>query len=560
MSTGRPHTTGKVMASEENETSPTRNLSKTQPPANRVLDFAANGVLKSIESTSPFKPRKVLRRSMGSAAPRPDPFAQDGSPARSVKPAMSPIVLVEEDEREEVEAMQPADDAPGMFDDDGDEDAYLTMPEETMPEETVAEVEEVPAEAVHSSPTRRKPGRPRKSIESANASHVERTSPAKSVTPTKKRDRTSMESENAEGEDSTLQMRLDAASASPAQKRPRGRPPKNKLPVHREEQDDTIDPQLLTHSDEYPADEPREESVQPQTKGKAKKSKTPAPKERDPNRSIRAATSPVKLHDGPARGSKSPSKRAPSRGGSLGPVSNVNFRASTPFEDAGERVSRYGRPVLKPLQFWANETRVWKNGECEGIIRAEEVARPKQKSKRGRKKKPKKSVKGISRLEDIDEESETESTCADEWEEEVGVIAGTIANWDAETQMGDPNDTVREGTCTLSTPPTAPTQKPPETNTCFSFNRSRLRLLLHHHPRRRGLGIQVREDHDAPLLRLRRRRAPTGGLQAREELAQDADVLLRARGEGDGGDWGAGEWAGESVRYFQGRGLGRASR
>ena len=62
-------------------------------------------------------------------------------------------------------------------------------------------------------------------------------------------------------------------------------------------------------------------------------------------------------------------------------------------------------------------------------------------------KKPSKR-RGRKNLDDIDEEdSDTESTHPDEWEEEVGVIAGMVANWDPETQMGlcEPEDLVREG-------------------------------------------------------------------------------------------------------------------
>ncbi|KAK4550672.1 hypothetical protein LTR36_000251 [Oleoguttula mirabilis] len=446
MSTGRPHTTGKPFPLDDNATSPSRNLSKTQPPANRKLDFSADGVRPSIEAiVSPFKAKNKLRRSVGPAPPRRDVFA---SPEPVAKPVLGTSGSSEEEEREEEQEeeeepeeplaeLQPADDGPLLLDDgpllldDDDGDGYGGVTEEMA-----TEMEEVQAEVVLSSPSRRKPGRPRKSIESTNDSQIEHMPPVANVTPGKKRNRTSMESEQAEDEGSTSAERLEAASASasPVQKKPRGRPPKDKVVVHREEQDETIDPQLLAYDDEHESAEPRETSVQPQKKGGSKQGKASVPKERDPNRAIRAATSPVKLHDGPSRGSMSPSKRGKGRAGSMGPVSNVNLRASTPFEDAGF-VSRSGRPILKPLQYWANETRVWKNGEVEGIVRAEEATKPQHANKgRKKKKKSKKSTKGVSRLEDIDEESETESTLADEWEEEVGVIAGTVANWDAATQ------------------------------------------------------------------------------------------------------------------------------
>ena len=123
----------------------------------------------------------------------------------------------------------------------------------------------------------------------------------------------------------------------------------------------------------------------------------------------------------------------------MGPMNNYHLRATTPFEDAGERVSRFGRNLIQPLKYWANEARIYKRGVIEGIVRAEEVELPKKKrpKKKGRKR--------INKLDDIDEDSETESVMADEWEDEVGVIAGMVANWDPETQMGNPEDLIREG-------------------------------------------------------------------------------------------------------------------
>lgn len=121
----------------------------------------------------------------------------------------------------------------------------------------------------------------------------------------------------------------------------------------------------------------------------------------------------------------------------MGPVSNVNLRATTPFEDAGSNVTRSGRPVYKPLQYWANETRVWRHGQVEGIVRAEEVEKPKPKKGKKRGRKPKKQTNGTTtKLDDIEEESETESTFADEWEDSVGVIAGSVAAYDPLTGTG----------------------------------------------------------------------------------------------------------------------------
>lgn len=530
---------------------------------------------------------------MGPAPPRRNIFA---SPERAARPVLKTDDVSEPDRSgERVEMLQPADDEPMQFDDGPEDSMDIVQPAEETPalleedntaegvsEVMAAEIEDVHVEVVLPSAERRKPGRPRKSLETANArqiidtpsaastsapkrkpgrpsksvesantSHITISPSAASITPGKKRDRASMESEQAEDERSTLQERLDAVSASRSQKKRRGKPSRDKVIVHREEEEEVIDPQLLAYGDEYIEEESREPSVQPEKKAKSKKSKAAPPKERDPNRAIRAATSPVKLHDGPANRSMSPSKPRNSRGMSLGPVSNVNLRATTPFDDAAF-VSRSGRPVIKPLQYWANETRVWKNGEIEGIVRAEEITKPQHGNKGRKKKKPKKGGKGISRLEDIDEESETESTLADEWEEEMGVIAGTVANWDPATQIGDPNDTIREGMLLLTS------LHLPRYHILTSAYRSRVRGLLDHHSRRCRLRFQVRKNHDPALLRRWCRGAPTRGLQAREEQPQNAHGVLRPRRQSHGRNRRARQRRGESVRHLEGWCLGRA--
>ena len=408
-------------------------------PANRVLDFgAADTVHKSIESASPFKPKRTLRRSVGPAAPSlAKPF---GSPEQDAKPVLD----VEETSQEEAEAeveehaeagaaedVQPADDGPLMIDED---DYYDAMPQQPSPiEEEPEEPEQV--EPPQTTPSKRKPGRPRKSGDSMYTSQILHSSPAQS----RKRNRASLEA----GETSATQLQSELAG--PSQKKRRGRPSKDKsVIVHQDDGDAVIDPSLLAHGDQYvdeveiqddeaaeAADEVPELPARSKGKGKAK-----APKERDANRKMKSSS--VQLNDSPSklRGSK-----APSRGGSVGPVSNVHLRATTPFEDANERTSRYGRNLIQPLKYWANESRIYKHGELEGIIRADEVEIPKKKAKRrGRKAK-----KGINKLDDADEDSETESVLPDKWEEDVGVISGQIATWDPETQMGDTENLIREG-------------------------------------------------------------------------------------------------------------------
>ena len=393
---------------------------RTQAPPNRVLDFGEGGVRKSIESASPFKPRHVLRRSMG--ARHENPFA-NGSPVRTVKPGNT---ILEEDEVEadEAEAALPVDDGPLMLEDDDYYDALPPQDDNHVQEEQVEE--EVPV--------KRKPGRPRKSGDSLNSSQMQNSPQSTSMTTARKRTRSSLNGPGAS--DVSVSTSQISESGRPSK---RGRTSREKVIVHQDDGDVAIDPSLIAHGDEYVVEVPEESSEAPNKgkgKGKKSKGKGKAPQERDPNRSTGTR---VKINDSPSKLRYNRESRESSRGLSVGPVSNVHLRASTPFEDAGERTSRFGRALIQPLKYWANEMRIYKHGETAGIVRADEVSPPKRKKpakKRGRKK----------QLDDIDE-SDTESTHPDEWEDEVGVIAGMVANWDPETQTGlcEPEDLVREG-------------------------------------------------------------------------------------------------------------------
>ncbi|KAI7506357.1 hypothetical protein KC367_g57 [Hortaea werneckii] len=415
MSASRPHTTGKPLPVEDAEEGASPTQAKTQPPANRKLDFTGEGaVRKSIESLSPFKPRKTLRRSMGPQQSRSGVF---DSPAKSEKrkstvteredstvhqsddgEALEPTVVdettvnqteqqteqqteVEEDEQQ-TELPQAEDDGPLILDGD---DGYQTTYDDQVPDE------EAGAEEEQSSPSGRRANRPRKSIESVKDTIVEPSpSTAKATPSSRKRNRASMESQHAETvadgttvqEDQTSIHQEPSVVASPPQKKPRGRPRKDKVVVHHEDGDEAIDPQLLAHGDQYTADEHLQQRLKD-----IKKSKPGAPRERDPNRSMRAATSPVRNQ----RASIDPSQRQP------------------PSHDAFRR-RRKQRHSFRP-------TRV-QTAPILGQRNAGMATRP----SRGH--------------HDIEEESETESTFADEWEDSVGVIAGSVAAYDPVTGTG----------------------------------------------------------------------------------------------------------------------------
>jgi centromere protein C len=448
LSTARPHTTGKkTLPVSDDASSPVRTGAKTQPPANRKLVFDdGNVVLKSIENLSPFKPTKTLRRSTG-FGPRPDPFA---SPERPSSKAHVPSTLATEQAGSTSQAPQSQDDGPLLVDDD---DGYQPVQEDAMggAEEDVGDEQDEP----HSEQRAR--------IESMSEEPADIDQTVDQTAIRRKRDRSEYDVESIADHTSTSVAPGAYSSESPIAKKQR-RPARNSVSVLRESEETTINPTLLGNGTTVLEDVQEEETVQPELAPKTKKARVAAPKERDPNIPVRAQSSPAKTH-GAEGGSKSPNKRGTSRGVSMGPVSNMALRATTPFEDA-TTTTRSGRNVIRPLQYWANETRVYKNGEPDGIIRAEEIEKPKLK-----KRKKKKARKTVSKLGDIEEESDTESTLADEWEDTVGVIAGNVARWDPETQTGDLSNPVHEG------------MLPPSLiQSCLADHfRSGLRVLQHHY-------------------------------------------------------------------------------
>lgn len=328
--------------------------------------------------------------------------------------------------------------------------AELEDNEDDQGNDTMQSIEQSQNEVSHASassqnPAKKARGRPRKNQIPVLQDSTEQTVPDG--------DETLRSVEEGENE----QSRVSTATATdkPA-KRGRGRPPKKDVTIIRDDNNDeqTIDPADVAYGDSYlapvieddeaepaPASPIAETKLEKKTKAqKATKSKK-APKERDPNQSMRRtpSASPGKV-DRDRTLVLSPSKRA-------GSVSNVNLRATTPFEDAHQRLSRSGRPIMAPLKHWAGESYVWKNGEVEGIIRADEVKTP-----RGSKKKTTKTKRRVPRagkrgnnLDMIAEESDTESTVPDDWEEQIGVIAGTVAAWDPDAQQGNPEHPIREG-------------------------------------------------------------------------------------------------------------------
>lgn len=397
-------------------------------PANRRLDFGAtNRNRKSIsvvDVQSPFVPKKTLRRSTGPGRPNPFDLPNDDGPSThsSIRHTQA---VPEESSDEDVEQSIEGHNGPIFYDDGESYPAEL--------EQTAIEHDETGVPGTSDSPMSRKRGRPRKSDQSLDSSQIQTSS--------KKRGRASLEQTETMEESGASSKKkrasdghnvtshLDERTEIPSFEGVQYDDDGNDVEVYDGDvqQDSAIDAQAQLDS-QLAAEEAGPSSKG--RKGRPKKDKTAARKQRTNNPPPRQNGSPVKLND-------SPSKRQ--RGGSAGPVSNVNLRATTPFEDAGQQTSRFGRNLIQPLKYWENEAVIWKEGEIEGIVRAESVDLTKP--KKSKRKKSRRTAR--NQLDDIEEESDTESIMPDEWEATLGVISGSVAGWDG--KYGDPNNSHVEG-------------------------------------------------------------------------------------------------------------------
>ncbi|KAF4556786.1 Mif2/CENP-C-like protein [Elsinoe fawcettii] len=121
-------------------------------------------------------------------------------------------------------------------------------------------------------------------------------------------------------------------------------------------------------------------------------------------------------------------------------MGSIRLRSATPFEDSGARITRSGRASIKPLAYWKNETYVYRQGEIDGVIRAEDIEQP-RKRKGGVKK-----GKNKRKLGKIEEESdeEHEDLWPEAWEEDTQIIKGPVRAWDEELRAGGVEEVVEE--------------------------------------------------------------------------------------------------------------------
>jgi len=187
-----------------------------------------------------------------------------------------------------------------------------------------------------------------------------------------------------------------------------------------------------------PLDEPLEEDapteIAPKRRGRpAKKQKAPTTQKATKPAAHRQVTS-VRRSEQPNRPTESSSQDTLTHG-------SIRLRSNTPFEDEGCKVSRYGRPSIKPLAYWKNETQVYRHGELEGVVRAHEIVAPKRVQNRPHQRKR----GGLGRIAEDEEDENAEDLLPEAWEKEIRVIRGPVRRWDEEMQAGIPTEEDDEG-------------------------------------------------------------------------------------------------------------------
>ncbi|KAK3111396.1 mitotic fidelity of chromosome transmission- protein, partial [Teratosphaeriaceae sp. CCFEE 6253] len=341
-------------------------------------------------------------------------------------------MMVEENDDNAVEMEGPEmaeaeDDAPIMLDgldrDEVEEDVPTTVV--AAPSQRTRRFEEVETK------TARQSGSSRPSSSASNSSRQQQAASSR------KRGRQNIESEHIAAsavESHVVNNQEPQASPSRVEKRNKTRPCAalrvlaEKEELQEEEQNaTTVDPSSLNFNatilwddalpdnaeadDEDPQDAFPSPTPVPELAPKYKR----APKEKAPSRKACAHSTAAKPVA--SRGSASPSKKRPEgREVSAGPSSTYALRATPPFEDATTR-SRFCRNVMKPLQYCANESRIYKHGEIEGIVRANEVSILKRRSngaatKKGKKVLGKRLDELERRLESIEEEESSSGGAA----------------------------------------------------------------------------------------------------------------------------------------------------
>lgn len=408
------------------------------------LDFGTNGVRTSIEKRSPFKPRHVLRRSSpglgGLRENRPLPPRSSEVSAESVR---------RRSHRQSVE--QHSTPSQSLVDDE----PLFVQQDETLQYSTRDEIDgalDLAESMLHSSPgtarKRRRTGEPRIS---RGSTHY--TPPAAPMMQSTGRQNGPRISDSYEGQTGGFASEVAPTSSK---RQADALPAYDDQPINDydyDDPDDYDDDVSVDLPEVLPSDDQDVEDTE-QISLPSSPSSPPSMDETAEQDGRRAKLSPkkprVKINAPPPRrqrsssiDSESGSDAETSRSKRSGSRSNVRLRSTTPFEDAGQRTTRSGRPVMRPLDWWAGETIIWKNGEIDGVTRANSVEperRVVNKKRNAHKKKTKKIKAGLDAIDEQDEDM-----MPSEWEEEIGVLRGDVATWDSEREVGDDNNISTEG-------------------------------------------------------------------------------------------------------------------
>ncbi|MCJ1288102.1 hypothetical protein MMC26_007457 [Xylographa opegraphella] len=428
---------GPLSSPLRNGETPSRAMS--HPPVNRKLDFPTEEPRQSIER-SPQRARSVLLSSKLEV--------KKGKLRSSGRNRKRPfdLSLTDEDEPDETDTTNIDESGIGNSVPMHGETGYMEVDTEVLlndegpsqingndnlealentEQDASNVVEEVEAPL---KPKRGRPGRPKKvAQENLASSTVEilEVRVYEDTAPIKKRKGRPSKKEVVDTEVSQISQ-LEVDAVKPAN--PRGRPKAKPVVFQDEEQEAEAEAEA---GPEKPSKRARHDAAETTPTKAGRKSKKPAPSERDPN--LPVATAQIKA--------KAPSVEPVSSSAPFGKPKTRSLyvlRHETPAEDDGSRLLRSGRTSVKPIAHWRGERIVYGEPHLDGknivppaikeVIRTEEVIT--QRPKRNyRRRNLAMRPRPMNAVEEEDEDEEP-------WEQEPGILRAEVMQWDPLTQRG----------------------------------------------------------------------------------------------------------------------------
>ncbi|KAF2861181.1 hypothetical protein K470DRAFT_270037 [Piedraia hortae CBS 480.64] len=394
--------------------------SRAKRPTSGLAEVVTANVVESIETNNPFRPRNTLRRSPGARqSPAPPPLdnaltLEDYGPAEAEKKGTENVQEAGDDEGTSLVAHDKPIAAETSIQPDRTE-TEAAIPLDKVSEQLTTTLQESLDDQLEQTVTeladKTLPDQPDQTdrVESS-PNHSKAAAAAESINVVDKADNTTEPA--PEPEPDYVPLPLDDEQGTV------------EWPTEEVNGTTNAENPHIVPSIEEEMEEPSADVVEPPKAKPSRKRKAPAEAKSQAPRGKRAKTQPEPDSDSPGK-SKPPQK-------GNGPKSNVTLREMTPSEEA-IATTRSGRPVIKPLQYWANEHRVWVEGECQGIIRAEineQAPKPGRKAAGRSKKKG-----GKTQLAPIAEEDAPQP---EDWEQDGGVYECPVVGWDTETQTANP--------------------------------------------------------------------------------------------------------------------------